>query len=325
MSRSGGADPPPPGESGAGARTTLRAHAKVNPRLRVLQREEAGYHALESLFARLDLHDLVTVERGGAGIELDVTGDRVAGVPDGRENLCWRAATAYGSAAGGAPPVRIALEKRIPAGSGLGGASADAAAVLRALERLSPRPLGERRLVRIAGELGSDVPFALLGVPMALGWERGRRLLPLQPPPVRPGLVALPPFGVSTRAAYGWVDDERGDGASAAEGGDPAGAAGAMGAAALPGPRRLVSWEILARLAVNDFESVVFARHPELGAARLALEAAGALVARLSGSGSALFGVFADARTREAAVGALAEAGCGEGNGWVALRVRLPV
>lgn len=295
--------------------TSLRAHAKVNLRLRVLQRDEDGYHGLETIFARLDLHDVVSLERTGERIALRVEGEAAAGVPEGTENLCWRAAEAHRSAArDGGAAARITLEKRIPPGTGLGGASADAAAVLRLLDGSSPRPLGERGLVRLAGELGSDVPFALLGVPMALGWERGRRLLPLQPPAVRPALVALPPFPVATKEAYGWLREER------ARPPDSAG-----GGAALPGPRRLAAWETLARLAANDFEPVVFRRHPEIEAARGALEEGGALVARLSGSGSALFGVFPDERTRERALARLRERGCGERDGWRALPVHLPV
>ncbi|MGH7541852.1 MAG: hypothetical protein ACRELC_12715, partial [Gemmatimonadota bacterium] len=174
----------------------LPARAKVNLRLLVFERDETGYHGLETIFARLDLHDRVRVEPASEGISLEVTGEAAAGVPTGAENLCWRAARAYLEVSPHGPGgARIRLDKRVPAGAGLGGGSADAAAVLRALDRASRCPLGERGLLRLAGELGSDVPFALLDVPMALGWERGRRLLPLQPPRPLPGLVVVPPFG----------------------------------------------------------------------------------------------------------------------------------
>lgn len=278
-----------------------RAHAKVNLRLRVLGREASGYHALETLFLRLGLHDDVELSPGGEGIRLALEGPETEGVPEGPENLCWRAAERFfhaadpgessggGGTAGGRGGVSIRLRKRVPPGTGLGGGSADAAAVLRGLNAHHEAPLAPRELIRVAGELGADVPFALAGDAMALGWERGRRLLPLPAPPPLPALVLLPPLRIATRDAYGWLAEDRGSAAAAGP------------AARLPPLDRLAGWDALLRIARNDFEGVVFRRHPELERLRRDLEAAGASLALLSGSGSALFGLFEKVEARDEA------------------------
>ncbi len=301
------------------------ARAKVNLRLRVLSSDDEGFHSIETVLLRLDLHDDVELERGGEGIELDVGGDAADGVPAGPENLCWRAIEAFRRVAPREPAGwRIRLRKRIPTGSGLGGGSADAAAVLRLINRQARRPLTSGSLLRVAGELGSDVPFALLDVPAALAWGRGRRLLPLSAPPPLPGLVVLPPFRVSTVEAYGWVRAAR-----------AGGRASRAPASVLPGPSRLAEWGSLARIAANDFEEHVFSRHPELAACRHALErgggteggdvgGAGALVARMTGSGSALFAVYPDIASRAEAARAVEAAGCVPAEGWKTLEATLP-
>jgi len=287
----------------------VAAHAKVNLRLRVLGREASGYHSLETVFLRLALRDEVELRPGEPGIRLEIQEEpgplsRLGGagrsVPTGAGNLCWRAAEAYGRALGEAPALDILLRKRLPAGAGLGGGSADAAAVLRGLEVLHDGALGAVRLLAIAGELGSDVPFAVADAAAALGWERGRRLLPLPAPEPRPLLLLVPDFRVPTAEAFGWLDRAR----EAGEAGGP-GRRGGPGAILLPSAERLANWEELAGLARNDFEDVLFDRHPRLRGWRDELAAAGARPALLSGSGSALFGVFADEDSRDAAAARL--------------------
>lgn len=303
------------------------AHAKVNLRLRVFSRDEGGYHTLETIFLRLDLHDTVEVAECDRGISIAVEGDAVEGVPEGPDNLCWRAAEALQGAVGERAGLLIRLHKSIPAGTGLGGGSADAAAVLRLLNQRARRPLSEAELLRLGGRLGSDIPFGLLGVPMALGWERGRRLLPLQPPPPRPGLVLIPRLHVATREAYTWLREHRGldpcAGSDATTAGEERGVGSEAGA--LPGAKRVTEWETLARLAHNDFEGPLFARHPELGDCRRALRESGALVAQVTGSGAALFGVFGDPSARTEAADRMRQSGFGRESGWLVLAVRLPV
>ena len=270
------------------------APAKLNLRLRVLQRDETGYHAVETLLLALELSDRITLLPGPAGIRLEVEGD--PGVPADSSNLCWRAAESLCGAAGVDPAVTMQLEKRIPSAAGLGGGSSDAAAVLVALNEMLNLPLGREELLRIAGELGSDIPFGLVGSPLALGWERGRRLIPLQPPSARPVLIAVPPFGVSAGDAYRWlaVDRRTADSGSASSS-DPA-----VGLV-LPPPEALAEWDGLEPLVCNDLEGPVFRRHPELRIIRDGLLELGARLAFLCGSGSCLAGIFDSEEIRDRA------------------------
>ena len=159
-------------EASAEGRLQLRAHAKLNLWLRVLAREESGYHSVETLLQRLELHDELTLTLIPVReIRLDVVGDST--VPADESNLCWRAAEAL-SRRHPDSGVHIRLHKRIPAGAGLGGGSADAAAVLVGLNRLWGDPFGPHELLDVAGELGSDVPFGLCPSEAALAWGRGR-------------------------------------------------------------------------------------------------------------------------------------------------------
>ena len=258
------------------ARTaSVEAQAKVNLLLRVLAREESGYHQLETLFARIELADSVRVTTTGRGRSLDVTGMDVGPV---EENLAWRAAVAFTEAAGWATDFQIAIEKRIPVGGGLGGGSADAGAVLRALNALAPTPLSAEALATVAFRLGADVPFLTSDAPLAIAWGRGERVLGLRALPAREVVLALPAFGVETKAAYGWLAATR---------------QGAPLAAPAPlSSDDLDRWDAVTRLAINDLEAPVVARHAEIARCVAALEAAGARIARMSGSGSSVFGVF---------------------------------
>ncbi len=271
--------------------TGVRARAKVNLRLRVLGREVSGYHALETIFLALDLADEIDIELASSDIHIEVSGD--SAVPADRSNLCCRAVARFGEAIGRDPSVRIRLRKRIPSGAGLGGGSSDAAAVLVALNEAEGAPLDAAELAALGGTIGSDIPFFVSGAAMALGWERGRRMLPLPPPPRRPVLLVVPPFQIPTAEAYAWLSADRAS-APAVEHGF-----------ALPAAERLARWSELERLAANDFESVVFPRWPALERARDALRTAGAGIALLCGSGSCVFGVFTDELARDAADGTI--------------------
>lgn len=229
---------------------TERAYAKLNLVLRILAREADGYHGIETLFQLLDLHDVVHVRLGPMTPALTCDGPTMptGGLGPIEQNLAWRAAVAYTEASAWQTGWEIAIEKQIPVGGGLGGGSADAAAVLRALEAMSPRPLGPARLLALAGTLGADVPFLLSGHSLAWAWGRGDRLLPL--PALPPAEVLLATFaeGVNTGAAYGAFARAR------AERGER------VKAFAYPA-LSFASWEAVAAVAVNDFESVVSDMH----------------------------------------------------------------
>jgi 4-diphosphocytidyl-2-C-methyl-D-erythritol kinase len=255
----------------------VSAQAKVNLLLRVLAREASGYHSIETVFLRLDLADDVRV-RVAPGRSLDCSGPVIppAGLGPVEHNLAYRAALAYADAVGWPSGFAIEVDKRIPVGAGLGGGSADAGAVLRALDALSPTPLGSR-LIELATPLGADVPFMTIERPMALGWGRGERLLPLRVLDSRPVLVAVPDFSVATADAYGWVAADRGSYEPVAE---------------VIAPESLDTWEAIAAIASNDFERVLARRHPVIAEIVDELIAMDAALAMLSGSGSSVFAVF---------------------------------
>lgn len=255
----------------------VRAQAKINLYLRVLAREASGYHSIETIFQRLDFGDEVTV-RLASGRSLDCRGVAMpaGGLGSAENNLAFRAAVAYADATGFPDGFAIEIEKHIPVGGGLGGGSADAGAVLRALDAMAPTPLGPR-LAELASALGADVPFMSIDSPMALGWSRGERMLPLHPLEPRETLLLVPDFPVATADAYGWLAADRG-------------AYEATGRSL--SPDALATWEGLAELATNDFEAVVGRRHPRIATLVERLKSSNATVAMMSGSGSTVFGIF---------------------------------
>jgi 4-diphosphocytidyl-2-C-methyl-D-erythritol kinase len=261
---------------------TYYAPAKINLWLRVFAPDASGYHPLDTLFCAIDLQDELQVGPG-VGIDLDVTGADTGPVED---NLAYRAAQDYFFALGHPPGVSMHLKKKIPVGAGLGGGSSDAAAVLRALQDQFDDALPQSELMDLAARLGSDVPFFLCGSSWARASGRGEVLQPLRRLPSRPVLVVVPDFPIATKDAYRWLD-ERGE---------------------LTQPRGQIalsrSWQDVENTAVNTFESVLFERFPALAELRDGLDACGATIAMVSGSGSALFGVFvADDAAREAQQG----------------------
>jgi 4-diphosphocytidyl-2-C-methyl-D-erythritol kinase len=271
---------------GPGVVRTERAHAKVNLLLRILAREASGYHGLETLFQRLALHDVVHVAivEGASGLTCHGPAMPPRGLGAVEKNLAWRAADAYTREASWRVQWQIDIEKHIPVGGGLGGGSADAAAVLRALETLCPTPLGPARLLEVAGGLGADVPFMVTGESLAWAWSRGDRLLPLPAlPPMDVSLIAFR-YGVNTGVAYNAFARARETRA------DLVGAR-AYSAAAFS------DWSSVASLAANDFETVVADLHDGVRAVLPRVrEAAAALCRRghtaigmMSGSGATCF------------------------------------
>ncbi|MEO8575465.1 MAG: 4-(cytidine 5'-diphospho)-2-C-methyl-D-erythritol kinase [Gemmatimonadales bacterium] len=274
----------------SGAVVRVAAQAKLNLHLRVLAREESGYHSLETIFHRIDLSDDVTVTVTNGERSIDVEG---ADTGDAESNLAYRAADAYARHTGWPRGFKIELTKKIPVGAGLGGGSADAAAVLRALNSVSPNPVGAPGMLTIAATLGSDVPFLASSSVMALAWGHGERMLSLAPLPRYDILLMTPPFSVSTKDAYAWLDEDRArQGESNAMMKD-GGAASARGPeATMIDPLSLSTWASIARLARNDFESPIIARYPEIASYLDRLRSSRAIFAQMTGSGSTLFGVL---------------------------------
>ncbi|MSR36057.1 MAG: 4-(cytidine 5'-diphospho)-2-C-methyl-D-erythritol kinase [Gemmatimonadetes bacterium] len=272
----------------------MDAPAKVNLTLHVGARRADGYHELETLFQGVDLSDVVEVRREGAGIELTSTGEDAG---PSEQNLALRAARAYLDAAGmsgdGAPGIRIRLEKQIPVAAGLGGGSSDAAATLKALDRLFEGAVGAGALMAIAARLGSDVPFFLMPLPLGLGRGRGEVLEPVDPLPALPGVVVLPGVRMSTAEAYGALDRLR----------------AARPSATPPRLRAPRDWGEVASGAHNDFEGVVASAHPEVRDALSDLRATRPLVGMLSGSGASCFALYGNDNEADGASAALGSEG----------------
>ena len=263
---------------------SVRAPAKLNLRLAVLAREESGYHQIETLFARLELADEIRITEGSQGIRLNVVD---AELGPAQENLVMRAARAFFQRVARRPGIDIELIKRIPAGSGLGGGSSDAAATLVELDRMYGTDLERTALHEMALALGSDVPFFLDEAPFALAWGRGERTLPLVPPPDAHVLIAIADAPMSTRAAYATLDAKRG--------GLP------VSRTCLPRAGALSDWQEIARIAENDFEEVLSEELPGAVVLRDAFMRHGAIMARLTGTGAAVYGVFDNPADLEAA------------------------
>ena len=255
----------------------LHPHAKINLGLRILRRRPDGYHDIESCMLPIGWADQLTVEiaTGAVADSYEVSG--LAGELPIERNLVYKAVQLLRAQHPEIPPLQLKLEKIIPTEAGLGGGSADAAYTLLAINELCRLDLSTAQLEAMAGELGSDCPFFIQSRPV-LVTGRGEVLTPLTMPSALPGkwlLIVKPPIGMSTAEAYRQVTHH-----PEAEG---------KLTSLLEQP--IAQWR---ELIVNDFESVVFAHYPELAALRDTLYHHGALYAAMSGSGTALYGIFAD-------------------------------
>ncbi len=258
----------------------LAAPAKINLLLAITGRRADGFHDLLSVVAALDLADTLAAEPAS---EMSLACDD-AELPAGAENLVLRAAAAFRRETGWGGGVAFRLQKRIPAGAGLGGGSSDAVAALRALNQLAPpdRRLHQQGLTRLAAELGSDCPLFLAEGPVVLR-GRGELIEPLLPTEVarlrgRRLLVFKPAFGISTPWAYARLA------AGAPSSYWPAAAAEAWLARWRADPAAPV--EALLR---NTMEAPAFAKFPALPELLAQLQAAAGVEGRMSGSGSACF------------------------------------
>ena len=257
---------------------TVLAPAKINRSLQVMGVRPDGYHELRTVFQSITLHDTLTVRVTRGPFRLTCSDPAC---PADERNLVWRAAAELWAASAGRGRLRnvsVHLAKRIPMQAGLGGGSSDAAAALRALStiwRTDPAAVAD-----VARSLGADVPYFLEGGTV-LGLDRGDLLFPLADLPPAWVVLVLPGFGVSTKDAFGWWDQAR---------------AGKKGSGLGRGSG-----------LANDLEALVAKRHPEVARFVRALERLGASQAAMSGSGSAVFGLFERRSDATRAVLALGE------------------
>lgn len=262
----------------------LNAYAKVNLSLDVLGRRPDGYHEVETVLHTLELHDTVVLRESEGGIRVMCDHRRV---PSDEQNLVFRTAQLLRDAAGSLRGVEIEIRKRIPPASGLGGGSSDAAVTLLGLAQMWKLRLDHSQLLELAGQVGSDVPFFLVGG-AALATGRGERLRYLPTLPTTWVVVVCPDVEVSTAWAYAHLDFTRGS--------------------RRPDTQRLVealrAEEVaaVARELCNVFEPLIFAHHPQVAVLKRRLLELGALGASMTGTGPAVYGLFAgEAEARKAA------------------------
>jgi 4-diphosphocytidyl-2-C-methyl-D-erythritol kinase len=263
----------------------LPSFAKINLDLRILGTRADGFHDLNTIFQSLALFDnvTVTVRRGALAVTCDEPD-----IPVDQRNLVWKAASLLHRTVTGkssAPrDIAIDLRKRVPSQAGLGGGSSNAAMTLLALNKLWKLDLDLSSLSRIGARLGADVPYFLVGG-TALGLGRGDDIYPLADMPPIHVVILRPGFGVATADAYTWFDEET------------------RRALKEPVPRPVpAGWPAWSSTLRNDLEAPVVRHHPAIGRIRQSLLDAGAAFAAMSGSGSAVFGLFerADAARRTA-------------------------
>ncbi len=253
-------------------RVNILAPAKINLYLYVLHRRNDGYHEIASLMVPVSLFDLVSISQKQRGIEVSCDGNFK--VPEGEQNIAFRAAELFFRHYPLSGGVKIEIDKNIPVSSGLGGGSSDAAAVLKGLSLLF---LGEMRtgdLMGLAAKIGSDVPFFIFPGPSIVA-GRGERVRTVRFGMRFHVLIVKPDVSVSTRVAYNMLE----------RGGEPV-------VFDCPQPDMVNSLGDLEGFLHNDFEDVIFQRYPELGGVKERLLALGAGAALLSGSGSSVFGLY---------------------------------
>ena len=269
----------------------LQAHAKINLTLDILRKREDGYHDLQMVMQAVTLADQLTVvpAQGAEGRALS----DLHFLPTGGKNLAQMAAAAFRQATGLGGEVDVSIQKHVPVCAGLAGGSADAAAVLTALNQLTGAGLSRLELAKIGEAVGSDVPFCVLGG-TALAEGRGELLTPLAPLPPCQIVICKPPFSISTPRLFGRVNVRK-----IVRRPDTAGVMAALEAGDLAG---------VARRMYNVFEDVLEPRRAaEIGEIKAALIDCGALGASMSGSGPSVFGLFDGEEGARAACGRLRE------------------
>ncbi|MDZ4404100.1 4-(cytidine 5'-diphospho)-2-C-methyl-D-erythritol kinase [Prosthecobacter sp.] len=247
---------------------TLHSPAKINLWLRILGKRSDGFHEVQTRLCRLALGDTVEIEHRGAGTHVSLTCSDPT-VPLDESNLALRALRAFESRTGKQSSWRIHLEKKIPAGAGLGGGSSNAATVLKGANQLAGSPLSQTQLIELGAQIGSDVPCFLLDSPAADGAGRGEQVTPADFPWQLPLVLIKPPFPIPTPWAYKrWA-----------------------GSKEIPGilyAPQLCPWGAM----VNDLERPVFEKFLLLPTLKTwLLEHGEVRAALMSGSGSTLFAI----------------------------------
>ncbi len=254
---------------------TVSAPAKINLFLKITGRRPDGYHDIDTLFEKITLSDTATFKKRESGIEI-VSDAR--DLPLGEANLIHRAVCLLNKKYGRDLGVGVKLDKSIPIGAGLGGGSSDAAAALRAVNRLYALGACEEELREFAREIGADVPFFLSGASRAVGSGRGDIMEEARASGKIRYLLLLPGFEISAKDAYEWADGRAFDGSGSARG--------------MLDSIENEDLRAASGMVRNDLEGLALSRDTRLGLLRDVMVKNGAYAAAVSGSGPALYGIF---------------------------------
>jgi 4-diphosphocytidyl-2-C-methyl-D-erythritol kinase len=261
----------------------LASYAKINLGLYLIRKRVDGYHDIATVFQQVGLHDKMIFQKTDHDIQITCTNPEI---PVDENNLVWKTFDAARSRFQIPFGLKVHIEKHIPAGGGLGGGSSNAAATLQVIQKFISGRISKDQLQELAAEIGSDVPFFLVGG-TAFGSGRGEKLRPIQIPTDFWVVLLFPDIHVSTAWAYQHAK------------------------IALTNEEKLAKFRALFEQfslhafkdqLVNELESVVFERHPQLQELKSQLYEKGAFYAGMSGSGSTLYGLFRCSQTAEEAV-----------------------
>lgn len=256
---------------------TLKAPAKINLFLKVLNRRSDGYHEIESLMQKIELFDVLHLSRQGEAISLSCPGTTL---PEDQENLVYQAAHSFFSTTGTKPGIKIILEKNIPVAAGLGGGSSDAATVVNGLNILFNTNLGREQLIDITRPLGADMPFFVQDCSAAMATGIGDCIQQVESMQGVSIVLVNPGFGVSTKWAY--------ENFPLTSNSNPYILA--------RGPKMPKNFHAAAPSLYeelgNDLEVVTISRYPEIGDIKKELKKGGAATSLMSGSGPTVFGLF---------------------------------
>ena len=249
------------------------SYSKVNIGLKVLSQRDDGYHNIYTIFQELNFGDSIDIEKRDHGFKIIANVDWI---PTNKSNICYKAYTEIKKEFSEVKGIHIKIDKKIPIGSGLGGGSANAAALLKGIKNIYKLEVTESKLEEIAGKVGADVPFFIRGKTQ-LGEGIGDKLTQLPKAIIGTYLLVIPKISIRTEWAYSVIKNRLNNQNKNA---------------------KFSSFinEDYSSLQIfeNDFEQIVIPAYPEIGAIKSKLLNLGARFASLSGSGSTVYGVYDD-------------------------------